>query len=100
MGIRAVIRTVAATEHTSGIDERDHFEQDLGIERHCICLVILMSTFKHRQIDMLLDQGIDRIFRRPGFKLILERYGEHDQLVVIVGFEFCHRFLYTSFTYR
>ena len=66
MGNRAVIRTIAAaerheedvlatgsldlsrTDHPSGISEQDHFEQDLGVDRCCASVVVLISPLEHR----------------------------------------------------
>jgi hypothetical protein len=43
---------------------------------------------------MPLNQCDDRVLECPRFELILEGDGKHDPVMIMVGFEFCHRFLY------
>ena len=43
---------------------------------------------------MLVHQLADGVLQCPRDKLVLEGDREHDQLIFIAWFEFCHRFLY------
>jgi len=43
---------------------------------------------------MIFHQFVDCVFQCPGYELVFQGDGEHDQLIIIARFEFCHRFLY------
>jgi hypothetical protein len=57
-------------------------------------LVIFVALVEDRQVDVLVHQPVDGVFQGPRDKLVLERDGEHDHLIFIAGFVFCHGFLY------
>jgi hypothetical protein len=82
------------TDHAPGIGEQYDFEQDFGVEGGCTGIVVLVSPFKHREIEMIFHQFVDRVFQCPRYELVLQGDGEHDQLIIIARFEFSHRFLY------
>ena len=85
---------LSGTDHASGVGKQNDFEQDLGVDGSCAGYVVFVAPFKHRQIDMLLHQFVDRVLQCSRDKLVLQGDGEHDQLISIAWFEFCHRFLY------
>ena len=57
-------------------------------------LIVVVARIEHRQVHMLVHQFTDGMFQRAGHKLVWQRNREHDHLIFIAGFEFCHRVLW------
>jgi len=53
-------------------------------------LIVVVAGVEHLQIDMLVHQSADRVFQCARHNLVLERNREHDQLIFIASFVFCH----------
>ena len=53
--------------------------------------VVVVARIKDRQIDMLVHQFADGVLQRARDKLVLQGNREHDQLIFVEWFEFCHR---------
>jgi hypothetical protein len=87
-------RCLAGTDHPPRVGQQNNLEQDFGMDGSCAGLVVIVSSFKDREIDMLVHQLADSMIQRTRDKLVLEGNREHDQLIFIAGFDFCHRFLY------
>lgn len=56
--------------------------------------IVVVARIEDRQIDMLIHQAVDGVLERPRDQLILERNREHDHLIFIAGFVFCHGVLW------
>ena len=53
--------------------------------------VVIISPSKHRQVNMLVHQLTDGVLERARHQLILQRNRQHDQLIFVEWFVFCHR---------
>jgi hypothetical protein len=53
--------------------------------------VVVVTRIKDGQVDMLVHQFADGVLQCARDKLVLQGNGEHDQLIFVEWFEFCHR---------
>lgn len=81
---------LARTEHAFGVSQQDDLEQDLGMDGGRAGQVVLVALIEDRQIDVLVHQPVEGVLESPWHELVLERNGEHDHLIFIAWFVFCH----------
>ncbi len=79
------------TDHAFGVCQQNDFEQYFGMDRRRAGHVVFVALIEDRQVDVLVHQPVDGVLQGPWDKLVLERDGEHDHLIFIAGFVFCHR---------
>jgi len=84
---------LSGTDHAFGVCQQNDFEQDLGVDGSRASLVIFVALVEDQQVDVLVHQPVDGVLQCSRNKLILERDGEHDHLIFIAWFVFCHRVL-------
>lgn len=88
------------TDHTFGVCQQNDLEQYFGMDRGRANHIVVVAHIKYRQVDMLVHQLADGVLQCPRYKLVLERNGEHHQLIFVAWFEFCYRFLCRIEPYR
>jgi hypothetical protein len=82
---------LARGDHASGVGEQDDFEQDLGMDGGCANLVVVVTRIKDGEVEVLVHQFADGVLERSWDDLVLQGDWEHDQLIFVEWFEFCHR---------
>ena len=85
---------LAGTDHAFGVSQQDDLEQDFGMDGGSAGLVVVVAGVEDREVKAFFDQFADGVFERAGDNLVLQGNGQHDQLIFIAGFEFCHKVLF------
>jgi hypothetical protein len=81
---------LAKTDHAFGIRQENNLEQDFGVNGSSPNLVVVVASVEDGQVKSLFDQFADGVFKRAGENLVLEGNGQHDHLLVVARFVFCH----------
>jgi hypothetical protein len=81
---------LTGTDHASGAGKQYDFEQDLGVDGGSTDLVVVVARIKDGQVEVFVYQFADGVLEGIWNKLVLQGDREHDQLVFVEWFEFCH----------
>ena len=81
---------LARTDHAPGVGKQYDFEQDLGMDGSSTGLIVVVARIKDGQVEMLLHQFADGVLQGTRDKLVLQGNWQHDQLIFIAWFVFCH----------
>ena len=81
---------LSGADHAPGVGKQNDLEQDFGMDGSCTGFVVVVACIKDGQINMLVHQFADGVLQCTWDKLVLQGNGEHDQLIFVEWFEFCH----------
>ena len=81
---------LAARGDALGIREQDDLQQDGGILGRAAGVAVAVFGMKHRQIQLVFDQVVHRMFKGAGLELFLVVDHDHGILIVVAVLETRH----------